>query len=315
MTTLLRHLAPGDTVAVLAPAGPVEPNALPLVQALYERHGLVPRLYPSCHAPHALHAGHASYLAGPDTLRLADLHAALADAGVAAVHCLRGGYGAMRLLPDIDTALVRHARKLLVGYSDITALHALWAREGLPSLHAPMPASDLIKPGREADEAALFDLLMRPLPAGTVLAPELNREAHAAVHHAGVAEGRLIGGNLSLVAALCGTPWAWQAEGAILFLEDVSEDLYRTDRYLVQLRLAGVLDAAAGFLIGSFTEQESPHALLRETLLPMAQAHGKPVLAGWPTGHGTPNRPLPMNIGVRLDADAGSLTPLEGFLA
>lgn len=298
----MARLRPGSTVAVIAPAGPAAAETLPLVRALYERHGLVPRLYPSCEA-------RSGYLAGPDTLRLADLHAALADPSVAAVHCLRGGYGAMRLLREIDATLVRSARKLLIGYSDITALHALWAREGLPSLHAPMPASDLVKPGREADEAALFGLLMQPLPAGTVLVPELATDTHP-LRMPGVAEGPLIGGNLSLVAALCGTPWAWAAEGAILFLEDVSEDLYRTDRLLAQLRLAGMLDAAAGFVLGSFTEQESPLALLRETLLPL----NKPVLGGWPAGHGTPNRPLPMNLRVRLDAGAGTLTLLEPLL-
>jgi muramoyltetrapeptide carboxypeptidase len=296
------HLRPGDTVAVVAPAGPAAPAALPLLRALYQRHGLVPKLHPSCEAQ-------AGYLAGPDALRLADLHAALADPSVAAIHCLRGGYGAMRLLREIDTTLVRSARKLLIGYSDITALHALWAREGLPSLHAPMPASDLVKPGREADEAALFGVLMQPLPAGTVLTPDLGTDTHP-LRVPGMAEGRLIGGNLSLVAALCGTPWAWSAEGAILFLEDVSEALYRTDRLLAQLRLAGVLDAAAGFVLGSFTEQASPLALLRETLLPL----NKPVLGGWPAGHGTPNRPLPMNLRVRLDAGAGTITLLEPLL-
>lgn len=295
------HLRPGDTVAVLAPAGPVKAEVLPAVRALYARHGLEPRLYPSCEAT-------SGYLAGPDALRGADLHAALDDPGVAAIHCLRGGYGTMRLLRDIDGALVRRARKLLIGYSDITALHALWAREGLPSLHAPMPASDLVKPGRENDEAALFSLLMNPLSAGTVFAPVLDPTG---LRIPGVAEGRLTGGNLSLVAALCGTPWAWRAEGAIVFLEDVSEDLYRTDRYLAQLRLAGVLDAAAGFVLGSFTEQDDPATLLQETLAPL----GKPVLGGWPAGHGTPNRPLPLNLRVRLDAAAGTLTLLEPLLA
>jgi len=301
------HLRPGDTVAVLAPAGPAAAEALPLVRALYQRHGLLPRLYPSCEAK-------AGYLAGPDALRLADLHAALADDSIAAIHCLRGGYGTMRLLREIDADLVRRANKLLIGYSDITALHALWAREGLPSLHAPMPASDLVKPGREADEGALFATLMQPQPAGTVLAPALGTDT-LPLRVPGSAEGRLIGGNLSLVAALCGTPWAWRAEhggeGAILFLEDVSEDLYRTDRLLAQLRLAGVLDAAAGFVLGSFTEQASPLALLREVLLPL----NKPVLGGWPAGHGTPNRPLPMNLRVRLDAGAGTLTLLQALLA
>lgn len=299
-----RALKPGDLVAVLAPAGPALPEALAAVAPLYARHGLRVRLCPSCHAD-------IGYLAGPDALRLADLHAALADDEVAAIHCLRGGYGAMRLLDGIDGALVQRARKLLIGYSDITALHALWARVGLPSLHAPMAASDLIKPGRESDEMALFALLRQGLRAGDVLAPELDPAARAAgLHGPGRAEGRLVGGNLSLVAALLGTPWAWEATGAILFLEDVSEQLYRVDRLLTQLRLAGVLDAAAGFVLGSFTEEASPVALLREALGPL----GKPLLAGWPSGHGTPNLPLPLGLRVALDADAGTLALRQDFL-
>lgn len=294
-------LKPGDLVGVVAPAGPVSPEALAAVPALYARHGLRVRLFPACHA-------RTGYLAGPDALRLADLHAALADDEVAAIHCLRGGYGAMRVLDGVDTTLVRAKPKLLVGYSDITALHALWAQEGLPSLHAPMPASDLIKPGREADEAALFEALMQGLRAGTVLAPALEA---GTPRTAGVAEGRLIGGNLSLVAALMGTPWAWDAHGAILFLEDVSEEPYRVDRYLTQLRLGGVLGAVAGVVLGSFTDEAYPLDLLRATF----ESLGKPVLGGWPTGHGTPNRPLPMGLRARLDATAGTLTLLEDLLA
>ncbi len=293
-------LKPGDLVAVVAPAGPVSAEQLAAVPALYQRHGLRVRLYPGCHAS-------TGYLAGPDALRLADLHAALADGEVAAIHCLRGGYGAMRLLPDIDTALVRRAAKLLIGYSDITALHALWARCGLASLHAPMPASDLVQPGREADEAKLFGLLLAGLREGDVLAPALDPTGLRVPGHA---QGMLIGGNLSLVAALLGTPWAWRARGAILFLEDVSEEPYRVDRLLTQLRLAGVLDAVAGFVLGSFTEEASPTALLQDMLCGL----GKPVLGGWPTGHGTPNHPLPMGLPVALDATAGRITLLQGFL-
>lgn len=299
-------LAEGALIAVLAPAGPVDPAVLPAVEAFYARHGWRVRLYPSCRLRHPV----LGYLAGTDEQRLADLHAALADDEVAAIHCLRGGYGAMRLLPAIDTALLRAKPKLLIGYSDITALHALWAQEGLPSLHAPMPASDLIRPGRDDDEAALVALLKTGLPAGTVLAPELEPGEPV---NPGVAEGVLIGGNLSLVAALTGTPWAWNPHGAILFLEDVSESLYRVDRYLVQLQLAGVLHAVKGLVLGSFTESEAPEALLRERLLPLCREHGKPLLGGWPTGHGTPNRPLPMGLRVRLDAGAGTLTLLEAL--
>ncbi len=300
----LNPIAAGALIAVLAPAGPAQPEHLAAVAPLYARWGYRVRLYPSCRAS-------TGYLAGPDTLRLADLHAALADDEVAAVHCLRGGYGAMRLLDGIDADLLRRKPKLLIGYSDITALHALWCHHGLPSLHAPMPASDLIKPGREDDEAALFHLLRHGLRAGDVLAPELQPCPLGAP---GRAAGRLIGGNLSLVAALLGTPWAWDARGAILFLEDVNEELYRVDRLLTQLRLAGVLDAAAGFLLGSFTESASPLELLRDTLAPICQRQRKPLLAGWPSGHGTPNRPLPMGLRVALDADAGTLTLQDDLL-
>ena len=296
-------LRDGDLIGVIAPAGPAAPDALPAVQALYARHGYRVRLYPGCHAD-------TGYLAGPDTLRLADLHAALADDAVAAIHCLRGGYGTMRLLDGIDAGLLKRKPKLLMGYSDITALHALWALHGLPSLHAPMPASDLIKPGREADEAALFHLLRHGLQAGAVLAPALEP---GALNLPGEVSGQLIGGNLSLVAALLGTPWAWKPEGTILFLEDINEELYRIDRLLTQLRLAGVLDAVAGFVLGSFTEEVSPAALLRDTLLPL----NKPVLGGWPTGHGTPNRPLPMGLRVQMQArpdGSGQLQLLEDFL-
>jgi len=135
-------LPPGALIGVIAPAGPTLPESLAAVPALYERFGYRARIFPGC-------AHRTGYLAGDDGIRLADLHAALADDELAAIHCLRGGYGAMRLLDGIDTDLLRAHPKLLIGYSDITALHALWALHGLPSLHAPMATSDLIRPDRE----------------------------------------------------------------------------------------------------------------------------------------------------------------------
>ena len=286
----------GDTVAVIAPAGPGTPEREAQLEPLFARFGLQARLYPSCFARHPQYG----YLAGSDELRLADLHAALADPAVRAIFCLRGGYGCTRLLDRVDLALVQRQRKPLVGYSDITALHALWQRAGLMSVHAPMPGSDLVLEGAEPDARALFSLLMQPLPAGHEAAPAL---LPAAWRIEGRASGRLVGGNLSLVAALVGTPWQIETRGAIVFLEDVSEALYRVDRLLTQLRQAGLLQAAAGFLLGSFTEDEDPTAVLREHLGSL----GKPVLAGWPAGHGQPNRPLLLGARVTLDAAAGRL--------
>jgi len=280
-------LPSGSLIGVIAPAGPVPAARLAQVEGLYAQFGYRARLFPGCHHD-------TGYLAGDDAARLADLHAALADDEVAAVHCVRGGYGSMRLLPDIDLALLRRSRKLLIGYSDITALHALWFREGLPSLHAPMPASDLLSPGGEADRDALFAALQRGWAAGDVLLPL--PDTAPGLFHPGQAEGPLIGGNLSLVAALLGTPWAWPAQGGILFLEDVNEEPFRVDRLLTQLKLSGVLDAVAGIVLGSFSEAAAPDAVLRQTLLPL----GKPLLSNWPSGHGTPNRPLPLGLAARL---------------
>lgn len=297
-------LRPGSLIGVIAPAGPVAPERLAAVPALYAQFGYRCRIYPGCHQ-------RSGYLAGPDAQRLADLHAALADPEVTALHAVRGGYGCMRIVDGVDTTLLRARPKLLIGYSDLTALHALWAREGLPTLHAPMAASDMLLPGREPDSDALFTLLQQGLQAGAVLAPALEASP---LHVGGRAAGRLVGGNLSLVAALLGTPWAWDVQGALLFLEDVSEDLYRVDRLLTQLRLAGVLDAVAGIVLGSFTEAETPTPLLQSLLQLLCEDQRKPLLAGWPAGHGTPNRPLPLGLHAVLDADAGTLTLGESLL-
>lgn len=303
MPNAFRTLTPGATIGVIAPAGPSSVERRERVAPLLARHGYRAKLYPSCF----LEAG---YLAGPDEQRLADVHAAFADDEVAAIIALRGGYGCGRLLAGIDAELIRAHPKLLAGYSDLTALHAMLVNLGIPSLHAPMLGSDLAREDRASDEAALFDLLRDGLVRGDRLQPALLPDAWRS---GGVAEGRLIGGNLSLVASLLGTPWAFPLDDAILFLEDVSEALYRVDRLLGQLRNAGVLDAVRGIVIGSFTEEESPEAVLKDYLLPQA-ALGKPVLVGWPAGHGTPNLPLPLGVRVRLDAAAGSLTLLEDFL-
>lgn len=301
-------LAPGCVVGVVAPAGPAAPERLALVAPMIEVAGLRARIYPGC----ALSSG---YLAGDDDARLADLHAAFADDDVAAILCLRGGYGAMRLLDRIDLGLVRAHPKLVIGYSDITALHALLAYAGLPSLHAPMAASDLVQGGGESDRAALFALLQRGLGAGARLASPLDAaSASAGLRAGGVAEGPLVGGNLSLVTALLGTRWAWRMNGAILFLEEVGEEPYRIDRCLTQLRLAGALDAAAGFVLGSFTQAASPAAVLREVLLAHCERSGKPLVGGWPAGHGTPNLPLPLGLRVRLDGDAGAVTLRQSLL-
>lgn len=290
MSALLFPALPaGATLGLIAPAGPPKPGTLEQVPALLAAHGFRAKLL-----PHAAGPAHLGFLAADDEGRLADLHAAFADPGVDAVYALRGGYGCARLLDRIDTALLLRHPKPLIGYSDITSLHGLLDGLGLPSLHAPMPASDLLHPEAGPDAAALFGLLRRGLRAGDRLAPPL--AAHPLNQGEG-ASGRLIGGNLAVFTALLGTPWMPRPEGAILFIEDVAEEPYRVDRLLAQLRHAGVLDAVAGFLVGSFSDAEDPTAVLADYLGPL----GKPVLAGWPSGHCRPNAGLPLGLRVRMD--------------
>lgn len=299
-----RHLRAGDLVGIVAPSGPAAPGQVERVPALLARHGLRARLFPGCHAAHPRH----DFLAASDAQRTADLHAAFADADVQAVWCLRGGHGSLRLLPGIDAVVLQAAaHKPFVGYSDATALHALRDRAGLPGWHAPMPASDLLDDAARDDADALFGTLMQPLPRGTVLAPALAADTW---HVPGVARGRLVGGNLCLLAALQGTPWAPDLGGALLFVEDVDEPPYRVDRLLLQLRLAGALDAAAGFVVGRFSGAADAGEVLREHL----HATGKPVLAGWPAGHGRPNRALPLGVNATLDAATGTLVIDEDVL-
>jgi muramoyltetrapeptide carboxypeptidase len=298
-----RHLRRGDRIGVIAPAGPCTPERVALVEPLFARFGLHAFLYPGCHARHPEH----DFLAGDDAIRLSDLHAAFADPAIAAVFCLRGGWGSARLLDRVDCALLRANPKPLVGFSDITALHALLVREGLIGLHAPMAGSNLVLAGDEDDAQALFELLMQPLVAGHRFAPVLAADSWRA---AGQVSGTLVGGNLAIVASLLGTPWAWPIDDAILFFEEVSEAPYRVDRLLTQLRHAGVLRSARGFVLGSFSQDGDVTAVLREHLAGL----GKPVLAGWPAGHARPNRALPLGAAVTLDAGTGTLTLDEAVL-
>ncbi|MFY8018766.1 MAG: S66 peptidase family protein [Inhella sp.] len=295
MKALLKPLPPGSRLAVVAPAGPAKPGVLAQVAPVVAHLGFQVQLMPGCQGPAYL-----DHLAAPDAQRLADLHTALADPAVDALLCLRGGYGCIRLLDRLDLDLVQRAAKPLIGYSDITSLHAVWAQLGIPAWHAPMPASDWVKPGGLPDAERLARALQQGVLEGDVQSAD---RAHG-LSQGGTAQGRLLGGNLSVLASCLGTRFMPDLRGAILFLEDVSEDPYRVDRYLAHLKLAGALDGVAGFLLGSFTDSAlSSDAVLADHLSPL----GRPILAGWPAGHGQPNHALPLGLRVTMDVATRSL--------
>lgn len=312
---LPRPLRPGDPVAVVAPAGRVNPHALDRGLALLREWGLEPVLGDAVYRAHG-------YLAGTDAERAADLNRFLRDPAVPAMICARGGYGSMRLLPHLDWEAARRHPKLLVGFSDITALHlALWREAGWRTLHGPMlevHEDDGQMPAYNARglHAALFGQAF-PGPVPWPSEPDAPRPATVVP---GRARGRLLGGNLELVTRLLGTPWQPDLRGAVLLLEEVGEAPYRVDRMLVQLNLAGALAGVAGILFGHSPTCEAdpdgpPGLSLLEVLQELLAPLGVPVLYGFPCGHSRYRATLPLGTMVELDATAGSLTALEPVTA
>jgi muramoyltetrapeptide carboxypeptidase len=244
------------------------------------------------------------YLAGDDARRRAELDRALADPVARAVFAARGGYGTLRLLAGLRPP---RAPKAVVGFSDLTALHLALQRAGWVTVHGPV-VTQLARQPREA-VARLFALLedgTAPPPplAGTPLVP-------------GIAEGPLVGGNLSLLTRLLGTPRLPRLRDAVLLLEDVGERPYRLDRMWTHLALAGVLGQVRGIALGEFTGCDEPDGAYgsAEVLAELAAETGLPCVAGLPVGHGALNLALPLGARVRLDGAAGTLAFLEPAVA
>jgi len=285
-------LKPKDRVAVVAPSGPFDRATFDLgLERLATRYqpAFADRLFERWR-----------YLAGSDMERARELQAALDDEGFRAIFAARGGYGAMRLLPALE--LSGRAPRPVIGFSDLTALHARLLQAGWRTLHAPV----LTQLANQPDDAVqrLFALLEgRPVGSldGTdTLVP-------------GVAEGPLLGGNLSVLSRLLGTPYLPSFDGAVLLLEDVGERPYRLDRLWTHFRLAGAFEDLAGIVLGDFTACEEPGAEYThlDVLRSLAEETGVPCAAGFRVGHGDVNQPVPLGARVRLDASRLSLEFLE----
>jgi muramoyltetrapeptide carboxypeptidase len=242
------------------------------------------------------------YLAGSDARRLKEFTSALADPQVRALFCARGGYGATRLLPYLSDGPPA-AAKPLVGFSDVTALHLWLQAHGRMSIHGPVLTQLPRLPRHTAQR--LFDLLESITPAAELRGSE--------TYVGGVAEGPLLGGNLSVFSRVLGSPFMPPLDGAVLLLEDQGERPYRLDRMWTHLALAGVFARVKGIVLGSFSACEEPQAdyASADVLRELAQATGLPCAAGFPIGHTEVNEPVPLGARVRLDADAASLSFLE----
>jgi muramoyltetrapeptide carboxypeptidase len=247
------------------------------------------------------------YLAGDDARRLRELSGLVADRRVDAIVCARGGYGCDRILHRLDPARFRAARKPLVGYSDITAL-LCWQRRraGLSGFHGPM-----LEKGRALDREVFAELLAQL--SGATAEPLRGRGVAGRS-----AEGRLLGGSLTMLAASIGTEWEIDTRGAILMLEDVGERPYRLDRMLQQLRGAGKLAGLAGVGVGDFSsclDAKWPTPDAEEVLQGVLRPLRVPLVLGLPFGHRLANRAWPFGARAKIDARRGEVTVLEAGVA
>lgn len=313
-----KRLAPGDTVVLVSPASATFNSVdLQIAKESLEALGFKVRA-----GEHMLERH--GYLAGEDKARADDINKAFADKSVAAVHAIRGGWGSARVLPYLDYDTIRRNPKVLLGYSDITALHmAINGKTGLTTFHGPI--------GLGRWDAWSVDYYKRVLMAGeqVTFSPKqglsdrnslTQTEFRVQTITPGRARGRLLGGNLSILAAVMGSPYVPDFQDAILFCEDVGEDYYRIDRMVTQLKLAGVLGKIKGFVFGGCSECGPGNGnfgalTLEEIFSDHIKPLGVPAWQGAMIGHAQPQWTLPEGAQVEIDATAGTITLLEAAVS
>ena len=305
-----QRLKAGDTIGLITPGSFIADDGLKKATEHLENLGFKVQLGEHIRAKRGFNAG-------TDAERLHDLHAMFADKNIAGIWCARGGYGCSRLLENIDYQLIKKNPKVLMGYSDITALSlAIYKKTGLIGFHGPVGASDFT----EYTVAHIQKILLQP-QANIEIQPAPENIAHedTAYHPktivSGRAEGELIGGNLSLLAALAGTDYAPNFKNKIVFMEDIGEQPYRIDRMLTQLRQGTNLQEASGIALGIFADCEAPKdassLTLMETLTDRLADLKIPLVYGLSFGHISHQITLPIGVDAVLDADKFSLTLLE----
>lgn len=298
----------GDTIGLIAPSGAVRTEgAIERAVQETERMGFRVKLGESAGQKYG-------YLSGTDEVRARDINTMFADDEVDGIICLRGGYGAMRILDRLDYDLIRRHPKVFVGFSDITALHIAFLEKcDLVTFHGPMAAANWSsKPLDDFSRESLYRSVMRAEAAGELANPP---EFLKQTVNPGTAEGLLVGGNLMLIASSLGTPWEINTKDRIIFIEEVGERTYCVDRMLTQMRLAGKFDDCAGVVFGDFADCpiEYPEfgLTLEEIIRDVVGPCGKPVFTGLRCGHCTPKLTLPFGVNCRIDADKCTLTVLE----
>lgn len=295
-------LQPGDCVAVVAPASNLKSDYLARGVAELARLGFRVK-----HRPDILDKGR--YTAGSDQRRAEELMEAFADPEIKAVWAARGGYGVMRILKMLDDDLLRANPKIFIGYSDLTALHLyLYRRFGWVTFHGPMAAKDLAGGEEHYDRKTLLAALTQPQPMNEI---ESSQTEILQRGDGGEVRGRLLGGCLSLISAMMGTPDELDTRGAILFLEDTGTRPYAIDRMLQQLRLAGKFDEVQGIVFGEMADcvQHAEQGYtIQEVLAECTADLNVPVMFGLPSGHSSiGNLTLPLGVMAMMNVERGTL--------
>ena len=305
MRTRPTRLQKGDTIGIIAPSSPPNMENLQRSLAFIEQLGLNVKMGKHVENIHG-------YLAGTDDERLEDLHDMLADPNVKGIICAGGGYGAGRYADRIDFQLMAEQPKILWGYSDITFLHTTIGQfANVVTFHGPMLASDVGKETFHELSARMFGQLFEPIELHytETISP-------LTAINGGVAQGELVGGNLSLLVSALGSKYEIDTRGKLLLIEDVDEEPYKVDAMLNQLRLAGKLQEAAGIVVGDFARAEPKKRKTTLTLEEVFQHYlgdlGKPVISGFKIGHCEPHFAVPLGAEARLDGDGKTLTILPG---
>lgn len=302
MTTIFpRPLRQGDKIAILSPASIIDPDLVDGAARAISALGWEPMIMPHTTGRHGTYSGSADD-------RLTDMEAALTDPGVRAILCSRGGYGAVHLLDRLNGIIDRNDPKWLIGFSDISALHALWHSHGIASVHASMARHLALFPADDSPNNALSRLLRDGIVPSLHWAPNSrNRQ--------GSVTGRITGGNLAVLAGLIGTPYDMLRPGDILFIEDIAEPVYKVERILYQLKLSGVLPRLRGLVTGAFTQYtpDANYRSMEDMIADMTAPYGYPVAMNAPIGHIDGNMPVVQSAEMTLTVtDTGvSLTPAQ----
>lgn len=298
-----KALKKGDTIGLISASGASPPEKfLPAVQSI-EKLGFNVVAGETCRARHG-------YLAGSDELRAAEVNQMFSDSNIDGIFCIRGGYGATKILPLLDFDMIKANPKVFAGYSDVTALHIAFNQQcGFVTYHTPMPSTEFIRP--EMDEYTWKSFIENVTATDRAdYCLENPPERTMTTFVAGKATGPLIGGNLTLVTASLGTPYEIDTRGKILFLEDIDESEQRVDRMLTQLKLAGKLDELVGILLGAWTNcgPENPkhpeHSLSLQTIFQeILGPLNIPIIKDITCGHCLPTMSLPLGRTITIDTE------------